>query len=171
MCVCLFLYMCVCFCACMCTCMLVPMEARRGSQIPWNWSPRQLWVGQHSAGTWTWVFWRSSPFSSSAASIWTHCVFLNCYCCCFGFFLFVLEFFHFLLVIFFIYISNAIPFPSFPSEKSPIPSPLPQSFWFFFLVITVHISQLALLTFLEIMDTNLNYQLIIHTYLPCVSHL
>jgi hypothetical protein len=31
----------------------------------------------------------------------------------------------FLLDIFFIYISNVVPFPSFPSEKSPILSPIP----------------------------------------------
>jgi hypothetical protein len=33
--------------------------------------------------------------------------------------------FFFLLYIFFIYISNVIPFPYFPSENPPIPSPLP----------------------------------------------
>jgi hypothetical protein len=36
-------------------------------------------------------------------------------------------FFTFLLDIFFIYISKVIPFPSFPCEKSPIPSPPPSS--------------------------------------------
>ena len=48
LCLCVFAFMYVCAHVCMCTCMYVhsvcavPVEARKGFQIPWDWSYRQL---------------------------------------------------------------------------------------------------------------------------------
>ena len=45
-------------------CVQVPLEAKRGHQIPWGWTYRQLWVTEMGAGSGTWVPWKNSRLSS-----------------------------------------------------------------------------------------------------------
>jgi hypothetical protein len=132
-----FLKTCVCVYACSCTCVYVFVHACAHV----CWYPWKLGGGARFSET-------EVPGSCELASIllglglgssegaalfpavqhlFEHIVsFFNCYCCCFGFF-FVLEFFHFLLVIFFIYISNAIPNVPYtlPQPYPPTPTSWP----------------------------------------------
>ena len=56
----------VCMCVCvLCPC-LVPLKVRRGCQIPWNWSYRQLWAASWVLGSEP----RSSARAASALLCW-----------------------------------------------------------------------------------------------------
>ena len=69
-CVYVYVYVClyVCMCVYVCVCVyLVPLEARRGCQIPWNWSFSQLWV-THYVGV-IWSPWQEQVFLTTKSSL------------------------------------------------------------------------------------------------------